>query len=87
MKKTEYNNVSEIETLFDQGWVPFEKKLIGYGDSGYPAYYIIDNKSGVMYIEKYDSIKEEYIVYSYPKDEHPTEWVLDVGGVSKVKLD
>jgi len=65
MKNTEYNSVVELVNMFTEFSVPH----IYVNDE--VSTYVIDNKTGRMYMEAYDEDIDDSIVVSYERGEHP----------------
>jgi len=86
MTKTNYTSVEEIETMFDEFWVPFDKKELGTSDTGIIINAIVDEKSGKLYIERFEPITENITVYSFEGGNHPTTWLLEEGGSIEATL-
>ena len=86
MKKTEYSSVTELETLFEEYWVPYSIKEIGVCECGTIIKSILDEKSNMLYLERYNTIKESYELFSFESGDHPIKWRLEDDGVSEVNL-
>lgn len=86
MNITEYENVDALENLFDLGWLKYTRTTIGSGESGVNVSMIRDEKSGVLYIERYNPTADTMTVFSYKKNEYPLEWVIEEGGKVKGQI-
>jgi hypothetical protein len=86
MKITEYEDIDALEHLFDLGWVKYTRTTIGSGESGINVSMIKDEKSEVIYLERYNPTAESMTVYSYNKSEYPLEWIIEEGGRIKGQI-
>ncbi len=73
MTKTEHK-IDELEEIFDKYFVPFEVFEFHTNDKGKTLRGILDKKSRNIYLEKYDNLIDDNVVYMV---EAPIIWRVD----------
>lgn len=85
MIKTEYKRVKELADIFDEYWVPFEYTELK-SEVGVNVSKLVDEKSGDVYLERYDPTIDTYTVYKFDKWSVPTEWSPEEDSTYTIKV-
>ena len=76
MRYYEYKRIEELIQIFEEFWNKHTILNLGVNDGG-EIKGVVDEKSGNVYLEKFDPITGDFELYKFGKESVPTTWSLD----------